>query len=45
VTGWALYEAAQPARRPSSRDRQYYLTTAERIGGNPARIAIAQASS
>jgi transposase len=36
---WALYEAAQ---RPSSPDRQYYLTTAERIGGNRACIAIAR---
>jgi transposase len=39
---WALYEAAQAARRPSSPDRQYYLTTAERIGGNRACIAIAR---
>jgi len=39
---WALYEAAQAARRPSSPDRQYYLTTAERIGGNRACSAIAR---
>ena len=39
---WALYEAAQAARRPSSPDRQYYLNTAERIGGNRACIAIAR---
>jgi transposase len=39
---WALYEAAQAARRPSSPDRQYYLKTAERIGGNRACIAIAR---
>jgi transposase len=39
---WALYEAAQAARRPSSPDRAYYLKTAERIGGNRACIAIAR---
>ena len=39
---WALYEAAQAARRPSSPDRQYYLQAAERIGGNRACIAIAR---
>src|SRR5450755_864033 len=39
---WALYEAAQAARRPSSPDRQYYLQTAERIGGNRACIAISR---
>ena len=33
---WALYEAAQAARRPSSPDRAYYLQAAERIGGNRA---------
>jgi len=43
---WALYEAAQAARRPSSPDRAYYLITAERIGGNRACIRDrAQASS
>jgi transposase len=39
---WALYEAAQAARRPSSPDRQYYLQLAERIGGNRACIAISR---
>ncbi|MGZ6373094.1 MAG: IS110 family RNA-guided transposase [Candidatus Limnocylindria bacterium] len=39
---WALYEAAQAARRPSSPDRQYYLQAAERIGGNRACIAVAR---
>jgi transposase len=39
---WALYEAAQAARRPSSPDRVYYLETAERIGANRACIAIAR---
>jgi len=39
---WALYEAAQAARRPSSPDREYYLRTAERIGGNRACIAISR---
>ncbi|HEX3831277.1 MAG TPA: IS110 family transposase [Solirubrobacteraceae bacterium] len=39
---WALYEAAQAARRPSSPDRSYYLQAAERIGGNRACIAVAR---
>ena len=39
---WALYEAAQAARRPTSPDRQYYLQAAERIGGNRACIAVAR---
>ena len=39
---WALYEAAQAARRPSSPDRHYYLQAAERIGGNRACIAVAR---
>ena len=39
---WALYEAAQAARRPSSPDRQYYLQAAARIGGNRACIAVAR---
>jgi transposase len=39
---WALYEAAQRARFPSSPDRQYYLQTAERIGGNRACIALSR---
>jgi transposase len=39
---WALYEAAQVARRGEhSPDREYYLATKERIGGNRACIAVA----
>ena len=40
--GWALYEAAQLARRPGSPDRAYYLQAAERIGGNRACLAVAR---
>jgi len=39
---WALYEAAQAARRPSSPDRAYYEQLAARIGGNRACIAISR---
>jgi transposase len=39
---WALYEAAQAARRPSSPDREYYVQAAERIGSNRACIAVAR---
>ncbi len=39
---WALYEAAQAARRPSSPDRPYYEQLAARIGGNRACVAIAR---
>ena len=39
---WALYEAAQVARRPGSPDRAYYLQAAERIGGNHACLAVAR---
>jgi transposase len=39
---WALYEAAQVARRPGSPDRDYYLQAAERIGGNRACLAVAR---
>jgi transposase len=39
---WALYEAAQRARFPSSPDRDYYLQLAERIGGNRACLALAR---
>jgi transposase len=39
---WALYEAAQAARRPGSPDRDYYLETAERLGGNRACLALAR---
>jgi transposase len=39
---WALYEAAQVARRPSSPDRAYYEQAAQRLGGNRACLAIAR---
>jgi transposase len=39
---WALYEAAQVARRPGSPDRPYHDQLAERIGGNRACLAIAR---
>ena len=39
---WALYEAAQSARRRSSPDRDYYLQAAERLGGNRACLAVAR---
>ena len=39
---WALYEAAQVARRPGSPDRGYYDQAAERLGGNRACLAIAR---
>jgi transposase len=39
---WALYEAAQVARRPASPDRDYYDQAAERLGGNRACLAIAR---
>jgi transposase len=40
---WALYEAAQVARHGErSPDREYYLATKERIGGNRACIAVAR---
>jgi len=39
---WALYEAAQVARRPGSPDRAYYVQAAERIGGNRACLAVAR---
>jgi transposase len=39
---WALYEAAQVARRPSSPDRDYYEQAAQRLGGNRACLSIAR---
>jgi transposase len=39
---WALFEAAQVARRPGSPDRDYYTQAAERLGGNRACLAIAR---
>ena len=42
VLRWALYEAAQAARRPGSPDRAYYDQAAESLTGNRACIAIAR---
>jgi transposase len=39
---WALFEAAQCARRPASPDHDYYLQSAERLGGNRACLAVAR---
>jgi transposase len=39
---WALYEAAQVARRPASPDRDYYDQAADRLGGNRACLSIAR---
>ncbi|MGP0035804.1 MAG: IS110 family transposase [Solirubrobacteraceae bacterium] len=39
---WALYEAAQVARRPRSPDRAFYEQAAERLGGNRACLALAR---
>jgi len=37
---WALYEAAQTARRTGSPDHDYYLQAAARLGGNRACLAV-----
>jgi transposase len=39
---WALYEAAQVARRKTSPDYAYYHQAAERLGGNRACLALAR---
>ena len=39
---WALFEAAQAARRPGSPDRGYYDQAAEWLGGNRACLALAR---
>jgi transposase len=39
---WALFEAAQVARRTGSPDRDYYQQAAERLGANRACLAIAR---
>jgi transposase len=39
---WALFEAAQCARRPASPDHHYYLQTAARLGGNRACLAVSR---
>jgi transposase len=37
---WALYEAAEAARRKSSPDHAYYQQATERLGGNRALLAV-----
>ena len=39
---WALFEAAQCARRPASPDHDYYREAAARLGGNRACLAVAR---
>ena len=39
---WALFKAAQCARRPGSPDHDYYAKTAARLGGNRACLAVAR---
>src|ERR671918_156380 len=39
---WALFEAAQVARRTGSPDRDYYQQAAERLGANRACLAVAR---
>ncbi len=39
---WALFEAAQCARRKTSPDRAYYEQAAERLGSNRACLAVAR---
>jgi transposase len=39
---WALFEAAQCARRRSSPDHPYYLEAAQRLGGNRACLAVSR---
>jgi transposase len=39
---WALFEAAQVARRPGSPDRDYYEQAAARLGANRACLAVAR---
>jgi transposase len=39
---WALFEAAQTARRTGSPDRDYYTQAADRLGANRACLAIAR---
>jgi transposase len=39
---WALFEAAQNARRQGSPDRDYYVRTAERLGHNRACLSVAR---
>src|SRR5207247_1068089 len=39
---WALFEAAQVARRTGSPDRDYYAQAADRLGSNRACLSIAR---
>jgi transposase len=39
---WALFEAAQTARRSGGPDRAYYEQAADRLGGNRACLSIAR---
>jgi transposase len=39
---WALFEAAQHARRQGSPDRDYYVQAAARLGGNRACLSVAR---
>ena len=39
---WALFEAAQCARRPNSPDHAYYQEAAKRLGGNRACLSVAR---
>ena len=39
---WALFEAAQVARRSGSPDREYYEQAADRLGANRACLAVAR---
>jgi transposase len=39
---WMLFEAVQTARRAGSPDHEYYVQTAERIGGNRACLALSR---
>lgn len=39
---WALFEAAQVARRPGSPDRAYYEQAAARLGSNRACLSVAR---
>jgi transposase len=39
---WALFEAAQLARRKGSLDHDHYVESSERLGANRACLAIAR---
>jgi len=39
---WALFEAAQCARRPASPDHAYYVQAAGKLGGNRACLSVAR---